>query len=691
MKSRTEFFDLKQSCRVYSESIKQTMHNLFAIELDVASDVEKINHLDDQEDIYFSIFFTGQVYGELLIGINRVTALRLLAIPVEPGQEAKSYWDNRTAVMETFKEIINIAAGQALRYLKEAYPQVTITPPRATEGRLSLADFEFNKVKFAHTSGDFSCYMYIDQMRLDVATALEVGEKTIEQQKHQQEELSRLNKAKTEFLANMSHELRTPLNGMIGMVDILKTTELNQVQLDQLGVVSRSGEFLLTIINEILDFSKIESGRLELETEDFDLINCIESVVETLAPEVFKKHLDFCVTISPEISTVFRGDKTRLKQVLMNLVGNAIKFTPTGLVEIIAEQKEKLIEIHVKDTGVGIPASKLSSIFDSFNQADVSDTRRYGGTGLGLTISKSIVEAMGGELLVSSTEAVGSDFTIRLPLKILNNCVKLQKPPNNNLRTIWYESVSEKLQNTIETYRNSTFLDLENTSDELVIIDLSKLLLLDKLTISERVQKFCDLKLIPVLLIRPNETQKYLTFCQEFQLQKYYFLKLPVRYSEIKLLLHNPQLLINENLNVKKSKPAISSAEKGSVLLVEDNPVNQLVAKTMLEKLGYSVTTALHGEEALSCYKEKRFELIFMDCQMPVMDGYKAANEIRKLEKLLHYSTPIIALTANALKETKEQCFEAGMSDFATKPIRIEDLKLVIERILSRTEIQTLN
>ncbi|MFN7729286.1 MAG: ATP-binding protein [Bdellovibrio sp.] len=685
MKNSHNNLDLKKSCSVYSDSIRQTMQNLFAIELEVNQEVEKTTRFEDTEDIYFSVFFTGQVYGELLIGINRITALHMLDIPVTPGEEGKNYWENRDFVMESFKEIINIASGQALKNLKEVYPQVTITPPRATEGRLSLANFEFSKVKFEHKTGNFNCYMYIDKMQLDIATALEAGKKTIVEQTQQKEELNRLNKAKTEFLANMSHELRTPLNGMIGMVDILKSTELNQVQQEQLAIVSRSGEFLLNIINEILDFSKIESGRLELEEKEFNLPEAIENVAEALAPEVYRKNLDFFVTIDSTLPTLMMGDVKRLKQVILNLTGNAIKFTPTGSIEIFSRLVDQFLEISIKDTGVGIPNDKIASIFESFTQADLSDNRRYGGTGLGLTISKSIVEAMNGALTVTSQEAIGSTFTIRIPFlpKAANSLVSSAETPpkSSELRTVRYQGVCTKQQTIIELYRSQIRISADCALDEILFVDLAQLLSTQPQEVAEKLRLMSELNLVVVFLIKPNQTQEFFDFCRANQIANSAFLKLPVRVSEIHALLKNPKRT-KSAAPIRLDEPKDSLADnKPTVLLVEDNPVNQLVARMMLERMNYRVSIANNGQEAVEKFKENRFEFILMDCQMPVMDGYAASIEIRELQKLRSYHTPIIALTANALKETKEHCFEAGMDDFATKPIRIDDLKVVIDRV----------
>jgi signal transduction histidine kinase len=445
--------DLKKSCTFYSSSMQKTLQDLLNVEVATGPGAESVKNLEDKEDLYFSILFTGQIYGEFLFGLSKKTALQMLGIDFQPVDEQKIYWQNRQLVLDSFREVINIAAGSSLSQFREMYPDLSITPPKAIEGQITLSAYEIECAKLTHSSGNMSCYIYIDHMRLEIKKTIEKNTEDLNQEKIKQEELKRLNKAKTEFLANMSHELRTPLNGMIGMLDVLKRSTLDRIQREQFDVIYRSGEFLLSLISDILEFSKIESGKLELEKRSFDLKNAIESVIESLAPVVYQKGLDFNVFINPLIYGNFIGDETRFKQVLVNLVGNAVKFTPTGSITISANPtKDSRLIIKVIDTGIGVPAAKISSIFGSFSQVDVSDNRKYGGTGLGLTISKSIVLAMGGDLSVESQEAKGSQFTIDIPIQKTSggkDPTKLSELDGQSLTLITEDS---HLGNSIQTY-----------------------------------------------------------------------------------------------------------------------------------------------------------------------------------------------------------------------------------------------
>tara|TARA_B110001454_G_scaffold219199_1_gene251754 strand:- start:60097 stop:62223 length:2127 start_codon:yes stop_codon:yes gene_type:complete len=691
--------DLKKTCGAYSGSIQRTLKDLFAIDVESNVNSASTTKLKEQDNLYFSILFTGQVYGEFLIGLSRKTAINMLGIPYTQENEKEIYEANRAVILDTFKEVVNIAAGSTLASFKEVFEGLSITPPRSIEGYITLSSYQIEAVSLHHQFGDLSCYIYVDYMRLDIVNTLTKKENLIKAEKEKQEELKRLNKAKSQFLANMSHELRTPLNGIIGMLDVLKTSPLDQAQLEQFDVIYRSGEFLLTLISDILEFSKIESGKLEIEKRSFDLRNALETVVESLTSVIQRRNLDFIVKISPLIYGTYIGDETRIKQILINLLGNAAKFTPSGSITLsVGANKDSKIEIKVIDTGIGIPAEKLETIFGSFSQADVSDNRKYGGTGLGLSITKSFATAMGGTISVESEEAKGTCFTVQLPIQKTDFSVAFPKERNSisdskvfvlthNNRL--FESLNENL------WVVAPLVSIERIdSDYSSHFDFKDRVFLDFQTVKEYCstalettplwKNIRDQNVSVVLLVQPRFLGEANQLLTKLTHPKISILTVPILLGKVSKILSNPSVLEvtkKENKVPQKDNLNLEASEK-KILVVEDNPTNQLVIENLLKKLNYRCQIVNDGKEAVELIeKGKTFDLIFMDCQMPIMNGYDATKAIRNYEKESNIHTVIIALTANAFRETKEECFEAGMDDFATKPLKRE----LLEEILTRT------
>ena len=599
-----------------------------------------------------------------------------------PKEQAEVFWAMDDEVFETRQENINIEK----------------TDNRWGETRW----VESRKSYYETSSGE----PYIIGVLTDI-TKLEEQKRLIKAAELKAREASI---SKSQFLANMSHEIRTPMNGIMGMSELLLTSELNARQTDFANIINRSGEALLTIINDILDFSKAEAGKIELDIQPFHLRNCIEDVTALLASTITETGLDLLVRIQPGLPKMFMGDAGRIRQVLTNIIGNAVKFTNAGHVYInvsgdIIDGMANL-NIQVIDTGIGIDSDKLEHVFDKFSQVDGSTTRQYGGTGLGLSISKHLTDLMNGDISVSSTLGEGTEFSISLPLPVAelvetnkkrskqsiagSNILIIDDNPIN--RSILKEQLSHwRCESAAVESSQLGLAVLQKAFEKNIKIDL---IILDYQMPGQNGEDFYRAKQkreafadIPVIMLSSIDSCELRHRMKSLDING--FITKPARssvlYDAIADAVCGPIILAEKNtnppdINLTARPSPLVTAKHVDVLIAEDNEVNQIYASYVMEELGLTFETAPNGKIAVEKWQQLSPKAVLMDISMPEMNGYEATQAIRDIEKAQGLTpTLIIAVTAHSMQGDKHACLKNGMDDYLSKPLAIKALKQCLE------------
>lgn len=698
-------------------------------------DIGLISMIEDEKIVAKTSYYKNEQAKKGCLRWEKFFKANPYRMEISEGAVAISAVKNVSLMVEDVHKIINLPMSEMDRKALEIIGNVHSilhAPIRKAEkpiGTLSLLSIENNAVlsadeinliellcSFVGTAvTNAKLYTKVEEQNTEINNTLnelretqdqlvEIERKRVEALRIAKEAAEASAEAKSSFLANMSHEIRTPMNAIIGLSDLMTKTILNEKQQDYLNKISYASKSLLGIINDILDFSKIEAGKLVLEQEPFNLNDVLDNLADMFSQRINEKGIDLIIDADKNVSANYIGDSLRLGQVLINIVSNAIKFTSTGGVTVHVIEKHinnnEMIELlfHIKDTGIGIAPDVLPTLFKSFTQADGSTTRKFGGTGLGLSICKSLVTEMNGKISASSEPGIGSEFKFSAILgkdknilpKLLANkelanqkavIVECYKPSadfiKNKLEDIGY--VSEIAS---DYTRVTDIVSQEEQIPNLIITPLSIANKPLHATLIKIKQKSPHTKIFLIDDSVKGLNDEDLDACSE---TIDVIIRKPIKCNEL-----YGQIAKNVLKKSMNAKPAVTSECKkeryaklisgAKILLTEDNSINQQVATEFLEDAGVIVTIANNGKEACDLIEHKNFDLVLMDIQMPIMDGYQATAQIRKSQ---NSNIPIIAMTAHAISGYREQCLKSGMNDYLTKPINVEELYRIIYRNLS--------